>query len=209
MVKLIVKEKEYEIPTSFKEMSVEKLIEITNVNEEGIFAKSKEYLKIFVEDLDDDEIDNISIESFNKIVDLFSYIDIDIANITEEKEIEIDGIIYAYPSTFEEIKLGEWVDSEYVINQSLKQGKKNAIFDNIHKLMAIYVRQKGEKYNSNNNKKREELFLEKINAEYAINFANFFLKIAMGYMFHIVTSLVAKAKEEEVEKQHITLDGLV
>lgn len=208
MVKLIVKEKEYEIPTSFKEMSVEKLIQITNVNEEGIFAKSKEYLKIFVEDLDDDEIDNISIESFNKIVDLFAYIDA-VADIKDEKEIEIDGIIYTYPSTFEEIKLGEWADSEFIINKLLKEGKKNSIFDNIHKLMAIYVRPKSEKYNSNNNKKREELFLEKINAEYAMNFANFFLKIAMGYMKHMVTSLVAKAKEGEVEKQHITLDGLV
>lgn len=191
MVKVTIEDVEYNIPQTLKDVTIEqfdKWAMLTDVK------TNEDYVKLIstICNIPIDIIMNISTESFAQIANIVQGVATYNFASTGDKRpyIDIDGTRYII-NPMEKMTLGEWVDCDAVMKQDENR---------FAELLAILCRPLNEKYDSDNNEQRIELF-KKVTMDEASKVIGFFLDLEKR--LKIITQLYLITKEQanqEVKK---------
>lgn len=182
-MKLVLNNVKYDIPTSWKQVTLGKYMNFMQ-EVEGVEDELQKML-ITISCLTDAPIELLQEckkNEIDKVIDA-------LGKLTEEKTntdlhliFKIDGVDYGFHPNLHELKLKEFVD----IDNKLNNG-----WESMHDVMAILYRpitsRKGDKYNIEdydyvNASKRAELFKKELSIDTVNGSASFFLTIATNYI---------------------------
>ena len=177
MNKITLKGKEYNMPSSWKDVKLKTYIELSNIDT-GL-SKIKNIVTII------SILANIPIKELYK-VDFTDITKIDVSfigNTSKEidKVIEIDNTKYGVVKDMKKLSLGEYVDLDHYATT----GK------DIHKVVAILMRPITaedenlytiEEYDAESLEVRAEVFLEKMNVSQLLGLSNFFSTSVSGFL---------------------------
>ena len=220
MIKVKIEEKEYSLPTKWSEVSLKQFKLLTKLEEGDDMTPHRkliERFKIVVSpELDDALIGQFDVESFYKIVEKMSFIT-SVPKDKENKVVKIEKQKFGMLQDLKELSVGEWADLEYFIDKS-----EDNIINEAENILAILVRPLSEeskeygeykytlqKYDSRSLDSRRKYFLEKLNAEQAMSYINFFLSLETEYIKTTLNSLMQSPKMKKMKKLPLTQENIV
>lgn len=187
MKKINLEGKEYDFPTSWKEVSFDKYLEINKVDEINDMYKIAKFISI-LSGIEYEKVLEIPFSEFNKIpIDWMLKVEPHIGN-----EYIIDDIKYKISLSLNSMSTAEYFDT-------LSFSKT---IDDYHKLIAVILRPEGEKYDGSKIEERARLFRQKLNAADIYNITNFFLTGEQGLLENLTTFLqkIQETQEKEMVK---------
>jgi hypothetical protein len=190
---------ELTIPESWDDITLEQYQEfiLTDFND-GFTPLEKMFRVISILcDVSEDEIRKININQLQNIINNLNFI-----NDKPEKDnftysFDIEGVKYAAIKSFNNIKVGEWIDIEHLL-QDYKL--------NIHQILAIIYRPTTyfidnseyeiEDYDSNNRNERAKLFQKHLKSTTAITSSVFFWIFVNDYLVNMKDYLTQEMKNQ-------------
>lgn len=168
MKTIIIKDKKYNLPESWREVTFEQFIEIQKIDENINELYKLAHIVSILTNIDYNVILNMPFSEFNKL-DL-SWLNKIEKN--EKNEWEIEGRIYKINSNLDAMTLSEFIDTQ-------EFSKK---IDDYPKLLGVLLRPVGEPYNSELVNERAELFKKRLNALDVYHITSFFLLGENGFI---------------------------
>ena len=176
MNELKIKDKIYEMPSSWEECTLEKYVEFLDIKEKGL----RRLINIIsvLADCPKEILRKVKIEDLTKI---------DLSWMSEkvgsgvENIIEIEGVKYGLEKDLKAATIGTMGDLEHYAEDESK---------NIHKIVAILMRpiikENGElyiieDYDSSKMGERADIFRKKMNVKQLLNVRSFFLSSVSGF----------------------------
>lgn len=182
--------REYNFPTSWKEVSFDKYLAINKVDEINDMYKIAKFVSI-LSGIEYEKVLEIPFSEFNKIpIDWMIKVEDKVQN-----EWIINDIKYCISLNLNQMTTAEYMDT-VTFSKSI---------DTFDKLIAIILRPEGEKYSSVNLEARAKLLRNNLNGNDVYNITNFFLTGEMGLFESLTTFLQKIQKEEKTEKE--MMDG--
>lgn len=136
MKKFKVNEKEWQMPESFDEMSLEAFLRITNLQENQSEAIFKElYIIKLIEALvgaEPGDLDDLTLEELGNLTKDLDYLNVQ-PNSKQVNQFVIDGVDYSFPESFNKLTTGE-----YISIFTLTEGKSTS--DTILYLLSVILR---------------------------------------------------------------------
>lgn len=136
MVTLKIKDKEYNLPEGWDEVSIRKMVELAQVDAATPVKRLVKMLQALT-GADEDVITSIKSDQVSNLLKEIVWVnELDPMKVARKKEVyEINGIKYVMKQDLNNISLGEMVDIEYIM-------KEDAFFQ--HKILSILLREAEE-----------------------------------------------------------------
>jgi hypothetical protein len=139
-VELEEETKEYFIPENWGEIKVSQFAGIIEAQDTDKLSGIEKAIKVMktVTDIDEDIIYQLSIDDFNKIVEVLDFTNTPIESENKESII-VDGEEYFLKKDFDKLLLGEIISIELIMEKT-----EGNIFKSIEELLCIFLRKKKE-----------------------------------------------------------------
>lgn len=199
MIKIEIENKVYEMPSSFKELTLGKFIEVNQIFKEDEYDKNIEMVSI-ISGIQKDILLDLPYSEFIKLSNECDFIKNEIDK-KPEYIVEIDNTKYGMQFDFSKMSTGEYLDIDHF--------SKGNYIDNLHILMAIIYRPilngegleyEIENYTSRTLQSRANLFYEKMPAQFAISASVFFCLIGIFSLETIQVSSEKQIKSKRIKK---------
>lgn len=191
MIKFKIEDKEYEMPENWSEVTIPQFKDITYLEEDlPLYRGYKDIINILSPKITEEMMNQMDILDFQKIISLVEF-----TRIAPDKElrvIEIEGKEYGIIENLDKISVGEWADLETYISRG-----GDDIIGELENILSIIVRPlvskdngsyKIEKYDSYSMNERVDLFKRELNAEDAMAFMGFFLRLEAEFIQNTLNS---------------------
>lgn len=136
MKTLNIKNKSYQIPQNWNDITLKKFLQLRDhekmIDHMPLFDYNLDYLSIVTEIPNEELLDLTPNDIGNLIKELIEVTRKDVS-IIEEPIISIDGTIYVMDKNLDKLQLGQFVDLDYIT-------KEGDVWDNAHKICASFMR---------------------------------------------------------------------
>jgi len=209
MIKIKIQNKDYKIPNSFNELSINQFQMISEIEELKDKLKFIKFLNV-LSGIDEKTIGMLDIVDVKQITNELNYFEINKEDHDLIEAVEIDKVIYKFDKDLFNMRFDMFIDLEEFTKE------KEDIINNLHLIMAILYRpiekhRRFDKffnkkliikeYNSDDVKERAELFKEKLMMDKVIGALFFFIKLKTKYitdMTDYLTEETNKLKKEMI-----------
>ena len=166
-------QKKITVPDGWNDVNIATFQELNNVEDNQ--NKAFEIISILIDE-DPEDVKKWDVASFNRVNNALGWVQTLPTKEDFKKVIEIDGIKYGFVEKLSSLSLGQWMDIEHYLQDSI---------GNLHKLMAMFYRpiqEDGsiEPYDSVSGVDRAELFKEKLSINNCYGALLFFSSIGKG-----------------------------
>lgn len=123
MDKIKINDVEYNVPTSWEEITFEQYINFVKLEEiKTDFMLEELYLINLIEvlcEMPEGSMNDLTMIEFNELVNKFGYLNTD-PKLSKDKQIDINGITYVFPDDLNKLTLGENISIKTLIKDQNK-----------------------------------------------------------------------------------------